>query len=167
MEDSNDREGRENQSLRQTSDIDLEARLNIKPSLDTYILDFLVIAGLTSFPECHGYRDASPEVRHRILENTREKYKRRRANFSRSEMVTETRFVNRLTMEYFTEDKKSLRDLKVSIETYGLLIPKMECKGLAYFNSVLEQFDIELIKVGGTSIYPRVLAKYGLEPSEH
>ena len=166
MEDNNDGERPETESPSQTSELDLEARLNVTPTLDTDIMDFLVIAGLRKYAHyTTAYNDTSQDVRERIGRTTIEKYESRRATLSRSEMISETRFVNRLTNLYH-EGNKSLRDLKTHIETYGLQIPGMGCASLAYFNSVLEEYGLEHIKLGGKRIYPKVLAKYGLEPTE-
>lgn len=153
----------ENSATNELSVADLEARLNAKPSLDTDVMEFLAIAGI-SYEWKPLYQQGAEVIR----ANFEAKREVRRALLSRASKMRETLMASGLSGGYFYRRKfRTLRELKETIETVG---PSFEfnfgLKSIAYLNRVLADYEIEPFKVGGTRYGIKQLNPLGLEPSE-
>ena len=152
-----------NSAANELSVADLEARLNANPTLDTDVMEFLAIAGI-SYEWKPLYQQGAKEVR-TILEAKRET---RRASLSRASKMRETLMANGLISGYSYRRKFcTLRELKEAIESEG---PSFEfnfgLKSIAYLNRVLAEYNIETFKVGGGRYGIKQLSPLGLEPSQ-
>lgn len=146
----------------------LEAILNEKVSLDTDIVDFLLIASWYISRGSSIYKNAAEGLK----QNLREYKNERRDNLSISDKHKETRFYNYLSMVGYGEKFKTIGDFKRIIENKGIIRPGIHVgihyKTLAHFNATLRRYGIEPIKVGGrhTPAILRNLKKYSLEPTK-
>lgn len=142
--------------------LNLETILNQKVSLNTDIMDFLLIAGWNAGGSC--YRNATEELCQRLKEYVNE----RREGLPMGGKMMERRFVHAIISAGYSKGKdKTLRDLKIKIEKEGLgRLHGMHYKTLAHLNETFKKYGLEPIKVGGRYITAKTLKKYGLKKAE-
>ena len=140
----------------------LEEILNQKMSLDTDIMDFVLIAGWDYSWRYPMYKKADKDIKDRL-----KKYVKQRKERTAAEQNMEGRLRNSIfKMGQYNNSVRTLGDLKRIIETEGLQrFRGMHYKTLAHLNSTLVEYGIEpIIKIGGQ--YPpssNFLRRYGLE----
>ncbi len=141
----------------------LEDILKRKVTLDTDIMEFLLIAGWNTWGSSI-YRNATVGLSQKLREYVNEK----REGLSMGEKMMERRFVHAIiSAGYSKGEPKTLRDLKIEIEKEGLSrLRGIHYKTLAHLNETFKKYRIEPIKVGGRYITAKTLKKYGLEPAK-
>ncbi len=132
-------------------------------TLDTNIMDFLLIAGWNTWGSSI-YRNATVGLSQKLREYVNEK----KEGLSMGEKMMERRFVHAIILAgYSKREPKTLRDLKIIIEKEGLgRLCGIHYKTLAHLNETFKKYRIEPIKVGGRYITAKILKKYGLEPAK-
>ena len=157
---SNDNE--EPQPHESLSAADLEARLKATPTLDTDIMEFMAIVGLSYHWE--SLHETGNETHFNEAKN---RYEKRRSTLSRSERIQHSILANCLYGNYLGGRIRNLNDLKETIETKGpRFSPNFGLKSVAYLNSVLAEYHIVPFTVGGYGNTPKRLSTHGLKPSE-
>ena len=143
---------------------DLEARLNAKPTLNTDVMEFLAVAGLSYTywePFLHGSkRDPPLKGLYEELENTRLD---RTRTISRGERITEGWINKAVYGEYASGLIRTVGDLKKAVER-GSKIPYLKLGGIAYLNRIFEQHGLEPMTVVHASKNERT--KNGLVKSD-
>lgn len=140
---------------------DLEARLSAQPTLDTDIMEFLAIAGMS-------YRDWQPfrnvfkydqPFRH-IREDLEQKRRDRTRSLSQGDRLVEGYIAKAITYEYLSGNIKTVGDFKREVEQSGCRIPYLSFRGIAKVNALFKRFGMEPMTVpyGGA----KELAKYRL-----
>ncbi len=156
-------------SRNKEKNIRLEEILNQRISLDTDVMDFLLIAGWSGY--CRSLSPLYRKVEDRFGEDIRKRILERRENLSMSQKLIESRFCLSLLHIGYGEEFKTLGELKPKIEEAGIKIRNIGYKTLAHFDKTLKGHGIESFKIGvkGRKYAPaelRKLKKYGLEPAE-
>lgn len=156
-----------NTSEEEKDEFRLEEIIDQKVSLDTDVMDFLLVAGW-DYWKSPIYEKADNDTRQSIKRYLR----RRRKTILKSEKNRERRFSHCCTSEIgYGKQFRTLGELKTIIESKGLRIPNVGYNVLSHFNKTLSGYGIEPFKIGvGDRKYKpaelRKLKKYGLDPKE-
>jgi len=139
---------------------DLEARLNVKPNLDTDLIEFLAIAGI-SYRYWEPFRQGrygDPPGARAYLEQEQKRLDRT-SSLSRADRWVEAYIAKAFWVLYHTTNEaKTIRDLGNELQRGK--VPHLSFNGIARLNNYFEEFGIEPMAVGyGSSTE---LAKYGL-----
>lgn len=137
--------------------------LNFEVSLETDIMDFLLIAGWD-----YWYSPIYDKADKNLKEQLREHVKGKKAELSRRTKIQESRFYKACMFfipygGYSDNKLKTLGDLKNIVETQGFGFRHIGYKSLSHFNDALKQYGIDPIRVGGKYATENMLRKYGLE----
>ena len=143
-------------------EFNLEDIINQKVSLDTDIMDFLLISGWSCFWGSPLYDNASEKVKNKLSRYI----KQRRENIPHNEKYLESRFACNFAFRgYHQELFKNLKDVKNFIEDKGLCFRHIGYKSFAHFNETLKKYEVEPFKVGGRATV-NILQRYGLEKAK-
>jgi len=137
----------------------LERILNQKVTMNTNIMDFLLITGW-KYSDWRSpiYKEASPILKKEI----RNYMESKRNILTRSSKIKSARFTGSI-LNTGTKTIRTIGDLKQKIESEGIRIPGMGYANLAYFNKKLMEYGLKQIRIGGKSSYANTLKKYGLQ----
>lgn len=141
---------------------DLEARLNAQPTLNTDIIEFLAIAGV-SYRDWEPFRYGSkrdPPYKD-IYENLEKKRLVRTRTLTQGDRLVEGYIAKAIYYEYISENLKTVGDFKQEVEERGVRMPHLTYRGIAYMNKILEKYGFEQMTV--PSGEKKELVKYGLK----
>lgn len=146
----------------------VEKILNQEVTLDTPVLDFLLIVGWDA--RWYWKNPLYEKSDSRTQKGIQSYIAKRRGNISMSEMNRETRFCHLVhsSPNYNHRQIITLRELKKVLETEGVLLGKnVKYKTIAHLNETLSEYGLAPFKIGGKrSPSAKALKKYGLEKSE-
>lgn len=117
----------------------LEGLIELPPSLDSDLAEFLVMSGL--WYDCPALKlSQDKELSYAV----RQAYGRRRTRLTRSTKILEKRLGHRLWLEYeYATRFRTLRELKQDIEPSGYMaIRDLGFRCFSHLNSVLAHYDI-------------------------